>query len=76
MITFTFCKIINSQEGWVTLFTELNVNARYTGMQFLNNNTGYLTNSWGNEHNNGGFTSKTTNGGYNWISVELQCEFH
>jgi hypothetical protein len=59
-----------AQEGWFTLFTEYAVTTTYTGLQFLNGDTGYMTASWGNEHNNGGYTTKTTNGGVNWFSVE------
>jgi photosystem II stability/assembly factor-like uncharacterized protein len=63
-------EVLKAQEGWFTLFSEYAVTTTYTGLQFLNGDTGYMTASWGNEHNNGGYTSKTTNGGYNWFSVD------
>jgi photosystem II stability/assembly factor-like uncharacterized protein len=65
-----FSGVVKAQEGWFTLFTEYAVTTIYTGMQFVNGNTGYLTSYWGDAHNNGGYTQKTTNGGLNWFSVE------
>jgi photosystem II stability/assembly factor-like uncharacterized protein len=67
---FYLKETVYAQEGWFTLFTEYGVTTTYTGMQFLNGNTGYLTSHWGDTHNNGGYTQKTINGGFNWFLVE------
>jgi len=70
LFVMVFVNTAKTQEGWFTLFSEYGVTTSYTDLQFLNVNTGYITASWGNQHNNGGYTSKTTNGGVNWFSVE------
>ena len=71
-----FSGIVKAQEGWFTLLAEYNVTTIYTGMQFLDVNTGYLTSYWGDPHNNGGSTKKTTNGGINWFLVESGIPRH
>lgn len=63
-------RISKTQEGWFVLFSEYNTTTKYTGIQFVNSQTGFMTSSWGNEHNNGGYTLKTTNGGHNWSYVD------
>jgi len=62
---------INAQEGWYIISTEQGTTTTYTGIQFFYGLTGFSTASYGNAHNNGGFTLKTTNGGLNWFSVEF-----
>src|SRR5512146_112292 len=61
---------VKSQEGWFTLLTQNDTSALYTGLKFVNSNTGFITSSWGNYQNNGGYTLKSTNGGINWFTVE------
>ena len=63
-------RISKTQEGWFVLSSEYNTTTKYTGIQFVNSQTGFMTSSWGNAHNNGGHTLKTTNGGYNWSFVD------
>lgn len=65
-----FVRLIKAQEGWFTLLSENGTTGTYTALQFLNGTTGYMTTSYGDAHNNGGSTMKTTNGGLNWFSVD------
>jgi photosystem II stability/assembly factor-like uncharacterized protein len=57
-----------SQSGWFVLSTNQGT-AYYSGLQFFNNNTGYISSRFGDAHTNGGGVGKTINGGINWISV-------
>ncbi len=59
---------IYSQSGWFILSTNQGT-TYYTGMQFFNSNTGYISSRSGDAHNNSGDVMKTTNGGANWSYV-------
>ena len=59
--------IRKTTDGGVTWdSTYIDPGARIYDIQFLNNNTGYLA---------GKYIRKTTNGGYNWFSVESPAQY-